>query len=116
MYSPPIFDAGEVLGILRIFGMETLPVASVAGGSRLLEPVTDRGSDCMSDEGELGFRIDFSWNASKSELGERPPGDGLSYGDRLVMLLPPIERADEYDPEVRMLSDDAAERVLWLGA
>jgi hypothetical protein len=32
------------------------------------------------------------------------------------MLLPPIERADEYDPEVRILSDDAAERVLWLGA
>jgi hypothetical protein len=96
--------------------MDTLPVASVAGSSRVFEPVTDLGSDCMSDAGELGFRIDFSWNASKSELGERPPGDGLSYGERLVMLLPPIERADEYDPEVRMLSDDAAERVLWLGA
>jgi hypothetical protein len=116
MYSPPIFDADEALGTLRILGMDTLPVASVGGGSRVLDPVTDLGSDCISDAGELGFRIDFSWNASRSELGERPPGEGLSYGERLVMLLPPIERADEYDPEVRMLSDDAAERVLLLVA
>lgn len=112
MYNPPIFDAEEALGTLRMVGMDTLPVASVAGGSRVLDPVTDLGSDCIRDAGELGFRIDFSWNASKSELGERPPGDGRSYGERLVMLLPPIESADEYDPEVRMLRDDAAERVL----
>jgi hypothetical protein len=32
------------------------------------------------------------------------------------MLLPPMERADEYDPEVRMLKEEAAERVLWLVA
>jgi hypothetical protein len=64
----------------------------------------------------LGFMIDFSWKASRSEPGERPPGDGRSYADRLVMLLLPIDRVDEYDPEVRMLKDDPAERVRWLGA
>ena len=106
----------EVLGTLRILSIETLPVASVAGGSRVFDPAIARGSDCINDAGELGFRIDLSWNVSRSELGERPPGDGRSYGERLVMLLPPIESADEYDPEVRMLSEDAAERVLWLEA
>ena len=100
------------MGTLIILGIETLPVASVGGGSSVFEPATGLGSDCITDAGELGFKIDFSWKASKSELGERPPGDNRSYGERLVMLLPPIESADEYDPEVRMLSEDAAERVL----
>lgn len=44
-------------------------------------------------------------------------GDGRSYGDVLVMLLPPSDKpADEYDPDVRMLTDDAADRLPWLGA
>lgn len=56
------------------------------------------------------MRIDFSWKVSRSELGEKPPGD-RSYGERLVILLPPIDNVDEYEPEVRMLKDEAAERV-----
>lgn len=57
------------------------------------------------------MRIDFSWKVSRSELGEKPPGDGRSYGERLVILLPPIDNVDEYEPEVRMLKDEPVERV-----
>lgn len=82
----------------------------------MLDPGMGLGRGIRGAPGELGLRIDFSWYVSRSEQGERPPGDGRSYGERLVMLLPPIERADEYEPEVRILSEEAAESVRWLGA
>jgi hypothetical protein len=93
MNSPLIFEVWG-FGVFKAVGIGTLPVASVAGGSRV-EPVTTLGIGWTSWTGELGFKIDFSWNVSRSELGESPPGDGRSYGERLVMLLPPIERVDE---------------------
>lgn len=59
-------------------GIDILPVASVRGGSREEAAMTGRGSGMTGATGEFGLRIDFSWKVSRSELGERPPGDGRS--------------------------------------
>lgn len=78
MYSPLILGT-DGLGVVNTVGIGTFPVASVVGGSRVVEPVIGRGIDggiCAA--GELGFKIDFSWKVSRSEPGERPPGDGRS--------------------------------------
>lgn len=116
MKSPPILELAG-FGTLRAIGIDIFPVESVVGGSRVLDPGIGLGTGTSGGPpGEFALRIDFSWNVSRSELGERPPGEGRSYGERLVMLLPPTERADEYEPDVRMLSEEAAESVLWLGA
>lgn len=115
MKSPPILELAGFGTLSAIGGIDSFPVESVVGGSRVLDPGSGLGTS-GGPPGEFVLRIDFSWYVSRSELGERPPGEGRSYGERLVMLLPPIERADEYEPEVRMLSEDAAESVLWLGA
>lgn len=78
MKSPPILETAD-FGTFSAVGTGTLPVASVAGGSsEFAEPVTSRGMGWARDTGELGFKIDFSWKVSRSELGESPPGEGRS--------------------------------------
>lgn len=111
MKSPPIFGAAGFGTFIMAVGTDIFPVASVAGGSKDAGPGSLERVAWDSAAGELGLRIDFSWKVSRSELGEKPPGDGRSYGERLVILLPPIDSVDEYEPEVRILKDEAAERV-----
>ena len=96
MNNPPILDVAGFGMLTMVVGTVSFPVASVAGGSKDAGPGSPLGrAGCTSAPGELGFRMDFSWNVSRSELGEKPPGDGRSYGERLVMLLPPIDSVDE---------------------
>lgn len=101
---------------LRAVGIDIFPMVFVGGAGELEFGTPLAIAGWIIAVGELGFKIDFSWKASRSELGERPPGEGRSYGERLVMLLPPTERVDEYEPDVRMLREDAVDMVRWLGA
>lgn len=111
MYRPLILDPGG-LGALAGPCRDSLRAAFVLGASRDVGP----GRLCLGaggarPPGEVAFRRDLSWRVSRSELGESRPGE-RSYVDALVILLPPTDRtADEYDPDVRKLRDDAAERL-----
>lgn len=58
MNSPLIFGAGG-FGTPKTGGIDIFPVASVAGGSRVLAPGRPLGG--TGPAGELGFKMDFSW-------------------------------------------------------
>jgi hypothetical protein len=92
MNKPPIF--GPVcLGTFRLVCKDIFLATFILGGSRVLGPGTLLNADWLeTPTGELGLRRNLSWKDSRSEFGERPPGE-RSYAEVLVTLLPPTERA-----------------------